>query len=310
MTPASAGRPTGSQERVVSLAPAMPTLQQLLQNRRFGLVLSAGFFGFYGHAGFLKGLFASGLTPSAYAGTSAGGLIAAHAAAGTSIADLEALLCRQTRKHFWDPDPLGAAIDVLRGGHAFTGFLKGDRFRALLESSLPARRFEDCRAPLVVVATNLTEARAETFTSGELIPAVHATCAYPGLFRAVRLGDSLYWDGGIVDKAPAVALAESAAGRDLDAILVHYLPSRTRDRLGGALAYAQGMDAGLAAGRREHFKLQVKLLEARGVEVYVVVSNLPAVSPRSMERAGPIALEAARASIARALALPPVPYEG
>ena len=47
----------------------------------------------------------------------------------------------------------------------------------------------------------------------ELAPRVHATCAYPGLFRAVRLGRDLYWDGGLVDKAPALAMRESAFGK-------------------------------------------------------------------------------------------------
>ena len=37
-----------------------PTLLQHLEGKRIGLVLSAGYFGFYGHAGFLKGLTAAG----------------------------------------------------------------------------------------------------------------------------------------------------------------------------------------------------------------------------------------------------------
>ena len=49
---------------------AAPSLQQTLQGKRFGLVLSAGYFGFFGHAGFLRGLAATGLSPAAYAGTS------------------------------------------------------------------------------------------------------------------------------------------------------------------------------------------------------------------------------------------------
>lgn len=280
------------------------TLEEQLRGKRFGLVLSAGFFGFYGHAGFLKGLLSTGLEPAAYAGTSAGGLIAAHAAAGASIEALETLLQAQRRALFWDPDPLGALVDLARGGHAFTGLLKGERFRALLQSSLPVRTFEACQKPLVLVATNLTRASSEVFTAGELAPAVHATCAYPGLFRAVRHQGELYWDGGIVDKAPLLALQESAAGAGLDAYLVHYLPSRTRDRLGGAFAYAQGMDAGLSAGRREHFLLQVKVLEARGIPVHVIVSELPPVTPKTMERAGAEAFEAARASTVRALSSP------
>jgi NTE family protein len=283
----------------------LKTLQQELEGRRFGLVLSAGFFGFYGHAGFLKALWACGLRPAAYAGTSAGGLVAAHAAAGASIEALEQNLLAQTRQHFWDPDPLGALVDAVRGGHAFTGLLKGDRFRRLLEGSLPVTSFEACPTPLLLVATNLSAARSEVFSRGPLVPAVHATCAYPGLFRAVRHQGQLYWDGGIVDKAPVLALAESEAGRGLDALVVHYLPSRTRGILSGAFAYAQGMDAGLSAGRREHFELQLKVLKARGVPVHVVTSDLPPVSPRTMSR-GAEAMEAARALTVRALQSPPV----
>ncbi len=281
----------------------MKTLREELSGKRFGLVLSAGFFGFYGHAGFLQALWQSGLRPSAYAGTSAGGLVAAHAAAGASIESLQALLLETTREHFWDPDPLGALWHAVRGGHGTSGLLKGERFRKLLTKSLPVRRFEDCSAPLLLVATNLTRAKSEVFTSGELIPAVHATCAYPGLFRAVPHDGALYWDGGIVDKAPVLALSESDAGKDLDAYLVHYLPSRTRSVLSGAFAYAQGMDAGLSAGRREHFELQLKVLRARGTPVHVLSSDLPPVSPKSMSR-GREAMEAARALTASALDQP------
>jgi NTE family protein len=281
-----------------------PTLASLLEGRRFGLVMSAGFFGFYGHAGFLRGLFGSGLQPSAFAGTSAGGLIAAHAAAGASLDTLEKLLLELNREHFWDPDPVGALVGAVRGGHGFTGLLKGERFRALLKSSLPVDTFEACPKPLVLAATNLSRARTEIFSSGDLVGPVHATCAYPGLFRAVRLHDDLFWDGGIIDKAPLVALAESEAGQNLDAFLVHWLPSRPREKLAGAFAYAQGMGVGLDAGRREHFALQLKVLQARGIPVYVVASHLPAVSPSKLGR-GRQALEAARASAEQALSLPP-----
>ncbi len=190
------------------------TLRERLEGRRLGLVLSAGFFGFYGHAGFLRGLTEAGLSPHAYAGTSAGGLVAAFAASGLEPERIETLVLEQRREHFWDPDPLGAVVGAVRGNHAATGLLSGRRFRALLERWLPARTFEECERPLVLVATDLTHGEPAVFTSGELAPRVHATCAYPGLFRAVELDGALYWDGGLVDKAPALALADSPAGRE------------------------------------------------------------------------------------------------
>jgi NTE family protein len=287
---------------------APPTLHALLEGKRFGLVLSAGYFGFYGHAGFLKGLAGTGLKPHAYAGTSAGGMVAAYAAAGTSVHALEELVLSQTRANFWDPDPIGAVMNAVSTGHGLTGLLKGERFRKLLENTLPARTFEELPHPLLLVAANLTQGTHDVFTSGELAPRVHATCAYPGLFRAVPLDGSLYWDGGLVEKAPALSLHESAIGKDLDAILVHFLPSHTRKVVGGPMAYAQGLAAGSAALRRDHFRLQLTVLQQRQVPVYVVVSNLPPVTPTTMER-GFDALDQARLSAERALARPPVPFE-
>lgn len=288
----------------------MPTnLHQQLSGKRFGLVLSAGFFGFYGHAGFLRGLLESGLRPAAYAGTSAGGLVAGYAAAGASVEQIEELVLKQTRRSFWDPDPVGALLDVARGGFNSTGLLKGERFRALLEQTLPSKTFETCPTPLLLVASNLSEAVEEVFTQGELAPRVHATCAYPGLFRAVKLDGGLFWDGGLVDKAPVVALADSEVGRDLDAILVHYLPSRTRETLAGVFAYPRGMAAAMAAVRRRHFQLQLEVMKAREIPVHVVVSTLPPVSPTTMER-GFDAFAQARLSAARALSRPPRTFEG
>jgi NTE family protein len=271
------------------------------------MVLSAGFFGFYGHAGFLKGLAAAGLAPTAYAGTSAGALVAAYAAAGLSMREVEEVTLQRKRHEFWDPDPIGA-VQGAASGFGLTGLLKGERLRTLLGKTLPAATFEGLKHPLLVVATNITRGAPAIFTSGPLAPRLHASCAYPGLFRSVHLEGEQYWDGGLVDKAPALALAESEAGRDLDAILVHYLPSRTRTEVHGPLAYARGMAAGMAGLRRDHFRLQLEVLKARGVKVYTVVSVLPPVSPSSLEE-GFSALDQARVSCERALARPPREFE-
>lgn len=285
------------------------TLLERLQGRRVGVVLSAGYFGFYGHAGFVEGLLGSGITPRAWAGTSAGGMVAAFAAAGIPPARLAELILQQRREHFWDPDYLGIAVDALRKGSRPSGLLKGERFVELLRQLLPVQTFEALPVPLLLVATNLSTQAPALLQTGDLASAVHATCAYPGLFRAVRREEQLLWDGGIVDKAPALALAQSR-GADLEVLLVHFLPSRDEAKEPtGALAYASGMANGLAAIRKDHFRLQLALLEARGVEVHVVTSRLPAVSPREMHR-GPEAVRGGRASIVEALTRPPGKWTG
>lgn len=286
------------------------SLKQRLEGRRVGVVLSAGYFGFYGHAGFVDGLVEAGIRPAAWAGTSAGGMVAAFAAAGLPGSRITELVLAQRREHFWDPDYLGIAVDALRKGHRPSGLLKGARFRKLLEDFLPVPDFAGLPTPLVLVATCLSKQQPHVMTQGELASAIHATCAYPGLFQAVRRDHVLLWDGGIVDKAPALALKDSDVGASLDVLLVHYLPSRDGAKEpSGALAYPAGLAAGFAAIRRDHFRLQLEVLKARGVEVHVVTSHLPPVSPKTMSH-GPKAVAAGKQAALDALAAPPKPWTG
>lgn len=287
----------------------MTALLDRLRGRRVGVVLSSGYFGFYGHAGFVDGLTSAGVAASAWAGTSAGGMVAAFAAAGLTPARMARLILQQRKEHFWDPDYFGIALDAMKRGSRTSGLLKGERFVELLRKSLPVQTFEALGVPLVLVATNLSHQRPEVIRSGDLPSAVHATCAYPGLFQAVRRDDHLLWDGGIVDKAPALALWDALGGQ-LDALLVHFLPSRDGAKEPtGAFAYASGMASGFAAIRKDHFRLQLALLEARGVEVHVVTSRLPGVSPSEMHK-GAEAIAAGRASVLAALASAPARWTG
>jgi len=286
------------------------TLRQRLEGRRVGVVLSAGYFGFYGHAGFVDGLHEAGVQVAAWAGTSAGGMVAAFGAAGLPTARIAELVLAQRREHFWDPDYVGIAVDAVRRGHRPSGLLKGARFRKLLEDFLPVKDFAQLPTPLVLVATCLSKRAPHVMTQGELASAIHATCAYPGLFQAVRRDHSLLWDGGIVDKAPALALRDSVVGAALDVLLVHYLPSRDGAKEpAGALAYPAGMAAGFAAIRRDHFRLQLEVLKARGVEVHVVTSHLPPVSPKTMHL-GPKAVAAGKRAALDALAAAPRAWTG
>jgi NTE family protein len=285
-------------------------LRQRLAGRRFGCVLSAGFFGFYGHAGFIDGLLGEGLKPAAWAGTSAGGMVAALAASGVERAKVCDAILDVKRADFWDPDPLGIAVDFLGSGHRAGGLLKGRKFHGLLERHLPVKRFEDCVTPLLVAVTNLTRQTTEVIAEGDLPSAVLATCAYPGLFAPVKRDGALLWDGGIVDKAPVLALADHAIGKGLDALLVHFLPSSDAPAgPRGAFAYASGVAGGMAASRKDHFRLQLAVLEARGVEVYVITSRLPPVRPNSMGR-GKDAMDAGRASVLAALGEEPSSWQG
>lgn len=253
------------------------SLAAQLKGKRVGLVLSAGYFGFFGHAGFLRAVKEAGIEISWYGGTSAGALVAAMAASGMETEAIGERICEITRGHFWDPDPVGAVRGLVSGRGA-TGLLRGNKFRELLTATLPVRTFEECRKPLLVVAANLSKGAAQVFTRGELAPRVQASCAYPGLFQTVEIDGDHFWDGGLVDKAPVLAMHEAFQP---DAILVHYLPSRgPKGMPRGVLAYAKAIEAAMAALRRDHFDLQIELLRrAAKLPVGIVTSELPELGP-------------------------------
>ncbi|WP_223668707.1 patatin-like phospholipase family protein [Kangiella shandongensis] len=166
-----------------------------LRQEPFTLTLSSGFFSFYAHTGVLNALEDEGLLPQRLTGSSAGALVASCWAAGLSSADIKAILFQLKRQDFWDPG-LG------------WGLLKGDKFRGMLEETLPVRQFEDCRASLALSAYDTKSKSTVVLSSGELIPAIYASCAIPVMFQPLNFNGYRLLDGGIQDR-PAMAAIES-----------------------------------------------------------------------------------------------------
>jgi predicted acylesterase/phospholipase RssA len=59
--------------------------------------------------------------------------------------------------------------------------------------------FEELRLPLRVIASDLVYAQHKIFDFGPVAPAVLASSAIPGIFPPVRIGESVYVDGGALD---------------------------------------------------------------------------------------------------------------
>ncbi|MBW3663461.1 MAG: patatin-like phospholipase family protein [Actinobacteria bacterium] len=74
--------------------------------------------------------------------------------------------------------------------------------RELLGRVIPERRFEDLAVPFQCVAASIEQARGVWFESGELLDAVLASTAVPGLLPPVRVGDEHFYAGGLVHSVP------------------------------------------------------------------------------------------------------------
>ena len=266
-----------------------------LQEKRVGLVFSSGFFGFFAHAGCLKAIEELGIKPMGYAGTSSGAIVAAFAAAGMNAQTISDMLFDLKKKDFWDPEPwYRTVLSALKLFKKWSGYLEGERFHHLLASKLPVKNFEDLSTPCVIVASNLTRKRKEIFTSGSIADAVQASGTIPWIFKIKKIGEDLFLDGGLVDKAPI----EELAGRlNSEVIIVHYIHSKNLKEKGDAFlsksfspqkAYTLSMDI----ARHEHYLAQVKLAQKHGIEVIELKPSLPQVTPDRL-KAGKEAFEEA-----------------
>src|SRR5215471_9736945 len=134
---------------------------------RIAIVLSAGYFGFFAHAGFMRAVEELGIDYCAISGSSAGAIVAALHASGVPAQEIIDLLLRVRRRDFWDRVGIGTAFKaLLRKGKGWTGLIKGDLLERLIEESLRAKTFEACPRSLYVNAFNLTTGVDETFHSG------------------------------------------------------------------------------------------------------------------------------------------------
>jgi len=159
--------------------------QQNFGEYAIGLALSGGGFRGMAHIGVLRVMERLHLTPDFIAGTSAGSLVGALYASGKSSAEIEAL----ASNIFWPK---------LLASQGLADFCR--RY-------LPTE-FSQLALPLSVVVTSLPAREPVVFDSGDLLPAITASCAMPWLFRRVRIGDRMYTDGGWGCVLPAVVCRE------------------------------------------------------------------------------------------------------
>ncbi|HEY7911442.1 MAG TPA: patatin-like phospholipase family protein [Blastocatellia bacterium] len=256
------------------------------------VVLSAGYFGFYAHAGFMLAMEELGIEYRAIAGSSAGAIVAAMHAAGMRAAEIIEALTGVRREALWDSTGIiGILRAVARRGRGWTGLLKGDQFEETLGALLPVKSFEECQRSLYVTALNLTRGAEETFHSGTIADKVRASCAYPFLMSAKNINSCHYWDGGFLSKVPIEVMLERERP---SRVIIHYLPTREdeTDLAERNWAAIGCLERALTVARKEIERHRLERLEGLDGKVIWVEPQVPRVGPNRLS-AGRSAVEAA-----------------
>jgi NTE family protein len=85
------------------------------------------------------------------------------------------------------------------------GLASNQRLGDLIARVFDSKNFEDLPIPMAVVATDLNTGEPVVLTHGNLVDAIRASCAFPGLFEPVKIGTRCLADGGLVAPVPTRA---------------------------------------------------------------------------------------------------------
>jgi NTE family protein len=163
------------------------------------------------HIGVLRALEEAEIRPTLYAGSSAGALVAAAAAAGFGLADLESIATRLQRNAVFQID----YMSLLRYGLRTPALYRGEWLRGLCRELFGDTRFRGLTTPLVVSTVEVETALPLRWGLSSLPDAlvgdaVYASCAMPGLLPPGRVSGRLCMDGGVLDPLGLGALASLA----------------------------------------------------------------------------------------------------
>lgn len=159
--------------------------------------------------GMLQALHERGVRADLVVGTSVGAINGAlHAAAPDDTEHIAHLWRSMSGAEVFGGSPGQRLRHLARLPTALHG---NQALRALLESRLEGLGFADLQVPFECCAASIERAAEHWFTDGSLVDAILASCAVPGLFPPVRVGDEHYLDGGLVNSIPiARAIAHGA----------------------------------------------------------------------------------------------------
>lgn len=158
--------------------------------------------------GALKALMEAGVKPHVVAGTSAGAVNAAWFALHPHRLDrLEEIWLGLRIRDVFPGGRLRILSNLSRYGYVHNS----DVWEAQLRRHVGGAHFEDAAIPFGVVALRLSDGKRVVLDSGEIVPALMASTAIPGVFPPYRIGDELYVDGGVIEYLPVPTLLEKGA---------------------------------------------------------------------------------------------------
>jgi NTE family protein len=185
--------------------------QPKLPKPKLALALGGGAARGWAHIGVLKALDEEGIEVGMIAGTSIGALVGGCYLAG-KLEELESFARSLTMRR------MAALLDFTIGGG---GLFAGMRLTKRMQEHLEGLDIEDLDRRFVAVATEIRTGHEVWIDSGNLITAIRASYALPGIFEPIQCGNRLLVDGALVNPVP-VSVCRSYEQPLVVAVNLHY----------------------------------------------------------------------------------------
>jgi len=168
---------------------------------RIGLALGCGGAQALVHIGVIKALEDNNIPIYAVSGCSMGAYIGALWATGMSAEEMITKVAffhdKKALKKMADP-----AVPPIKG------LFYGNLVKEHLQEQIGSPKIEDLKRQYIAIAANLDNYQRVIFNEGDLLSAVHASCAMPGIVVPVEVNGIRCVDGGVVDPVPVGALRD------------------------------------------------------------------------------------------------------
>ncbi|MDA0162147.1 patatin-like phospholipase family protein [Solirubrobacter ginsenosidimutans] len=219
--------------------------------------------------GMLRALIERGLTPDLVVGTSVGAINGAAIASDPTVAMVQRL--QDTWSDIERSDVFAGSIinRIATLARTKTHLHGNEALRAALTEALPIALIEDLPVRFQCVAASIERAAEHWFAAGDVVDAILASAAVPGILPPVEIGGEHYIDGGIVNSIPVDRAVELGATR----IFVMHVGRLDRPLEPPRWPWEVGLVA-FEIARRHRYLGDLASLPA-GVEIHILPTGQP-----------------------------------
>jgi NTE family protein len=242
-------------------------------------------------AGSVVALVEAGIEPDLLVGSSIGAMNAAFLSTRPGLEGARTLMnewMRLRRQEVAGFSPLS----LLAGFFGVRDHLvSSSRLRALMKKWVDLERIEDAVTPFVAMATDALTGEAVMLRRGDVVDALSASAAIPGLLAPVRIGERWLIDGSLSAGCPV--LQAQALGADDVYMITTATAPRLRPPRGAVVMAMNSVSLVTARSNQEQLNAARRHATDNGGRVFVVpTGEPPAPGPFDLSRSAALAATA------------------